>query len=78
MITLEDLQSGPSPGLCSLAPVAAGAYEYFRDRAVNPVVIEDETIVHELADGMIVSAVTFKSGKSRMQMNAVHDMIAVI
>ena len=51
---------------------------YFRDRAVNPVVIEDEPIVHELADGMIVSAVTFKSGKSRMQMNAVHDMIAVI
>ena len=28
-------------------------------RAVNPVVIEDETIVHKLADGMIVSAVTF-------------------
>jgi hypothetical protein len=27
---------------------------------------------------MIVSAVTFKSGKSRMQMNTVHDMIAVI
>jgi hypothetical protein len=44
----------------------------------NPVVIEDETIVHELADGMIVRAVTFKSGKSRIQMNAVNDMIAVI
>ena len=27
---------------------------------------------------MIVNAVTFKSGKSRMQMNAVHDMITVI
>jgi hypothetical protein len=54
------------------------ADEYFRGRAVNPVVIENETIVHERADGMIVSAVTFKSGKSRMQLNAVHDMIAVI
>jgi hypothetical protein len=45
---------------------------------VNPVVIEDETIVHELADGMIVSVVMFKSGKTRMQMNAVNDMIAMI
>jgi len=54
MITLEDIQSGSSLGyFLSLAPVAAGAYEHFRDRAVNPVVIEDETIVHELADGMI-------------------------
>jgi hypothetical protein len=40
--------------------------------------MEDETIVHEPADGMIVSAVMFKSGKSRMQMNAVRDVIAVI
>jgi hypothetical protein len=42
------------------------------------VLIEDETIVHEPADGMIVSAVTFKSGKRRMQMNAFHYMIAAI
>jgi len=41
-------------------------------------VIEDETIVHEPADGMIVSAATFKSGKSRVQMNAFHDMIPAI
>ncbi|HKF87363.1 MAG TPA: hypothetical protein VKB85_04750 [Propionibacteriaceae bacterium] len=40
--------------------------------------IEDETIVHEPADGMIVSAATFKSGKSRVQMNAFHDMIPAI
>jgi hypothetical protein len=50
MITLEDFRRGLDRAI-SLAPVAAaGADEYFRDRAVNPVVIEDETIVHEPGD----------------------------
>lgn len=53
------------------------AYEYFRERSVNPAVVEDETIVHEPTPGL-ASAVTFKSGKSQMKMNAFHDMIAAI
>jgi hypothetical protein len=40
--------------------------------------LRNETIVHEPADGMIASAVTFKSGKSRVQMNPFHDMIPAI
>jgi hypothetical protein len=78
MITLEDVQSGASTGLFRYHWSLRRADEYFGDRAVNPVAIEDETIVHEPADGMIVSAVTFKSGKSRVQMNAFHDMIPAI
>ena len=54
------------------------AYEYFRERAVDPFVIEDETIVHEPSDGIIASATTFTSGKIQMQMNAFRDMIAAI
>ena len=43
-----------------------------------PVVIEHETISHEPADGTNISAVTFKSGKSPVQMNAFDDMIPMI
>jgi hypothetical protein len=78
MITLDDAQSESSTGLFRWHRSLRRADEYFRDGAVNPVVIEDETIVHEPADGLIVSAVTFKSGKSRVQMNTFHDMIPAI
>jgi hypothetical protein len=54
------------------------AYEYFRERAVEPVVIEDEMTVHEPSDGMISSVTTFTSGKIQMQMNAFHDMVAAV
>jgi hypothetical protein len=55
------------------------AYEYFRERALEPTVIEDETIEYG-PDGIagIQWAVTFKSGVIQMQLNAFHDMIAAI
>ena len=55
------------------------AYEYFRERAVDPVFIEDEHITHEPVDGALIQAAyTFKSGKVQMQLNAFHDMVAAI
>ncbi|MCA1673553.1 MAG: hypothetical protein LC799_15610, partial [Actinobacteria bacterium] len=55
------------------------AYDYFRERAVDPVLIEDEHITHEPIEGALIQAAyTFKSGKFQMQMNAFHDMIAAI
>jgi len=53
------------------------AYEYFRERAVDPVVIEDETIVHKPIPGL-GAATSFKSGTIQMRMNAFHDMVAAI
>jgi hypothetical protein len=54
------------------------AYDYFRERAVNPIHIEDERITHEPVDGVLGTSYTFKSGEMQMQMNAFHDMIAAI
>jgi hypothetical protein len=55
------------------------AYVYFRERAVEPVVIQDETIVHEpIAGALIQPGITLKSGKTQMQSNAFHDMVAAI
>ena len=55
------------------------AYEYFRERAVDPIFIEDETITHKPVEGALIQpGWTFKSGKIRMKMNAFHDMIAAI
>ncbi|MEV4181739.1 hypothetical protein AB0J28_09880 [Streptosporangium canum] len=54
------------------------AYEYFRERAVTPVLIEDEYIHDEPIEGATGFWCTFKSGKAQMQMNAFHDMIAAI
>lgn len=55
------------------------AYEYFRERAVDPVFIEDERKTYEPVDGALVQlAYSFKSGKTQMQLNAFHDMIAAI
>ncbi|MFJ1767865.1 hypothetical protein ACIOD2_46615 [Amycolatopsis sp. NPDC088138] len=52
------------------------AYEYFRERASEPIFIEDETTVTEYEGRG--TGVTFFSGARRMQMNAFHDMIAAI
>ncbi|MFC9251637.1 hypothetical protein [Amycolatopsis thailandensis] len=52
------------------------AYEYFRERALNPVFIADETTVTEYEGG--ATGTTFTSGAIRMRMNAFHDMIAAI
>ncbi|WDP99051.1 hypothetical protein PVK74_24820 [Micromonospora chalcea] len=55
------------------------AYRYFRERAIEPAVIEDERIVHGPVEGSLLgAAITFKSGKFQMQMNAFHDMVAAI
>ncbi|MER5621098.1 hypothetical protein ABT061_08650 [Streptosporangium sp. NPDC002544] len=55
------------------------AYEYFRERAVAPVFIEDKRITHEPIEGALIQLrYSFTSGKIQMQMNAFHDMIAAI
>ncbi|MFJ2353479.1 hypothetical protein [Glutamicibacter sp. NPDC087673] len=56
------------------------AYAYFRSRALDPILIEDEYKVYgadELPKG-VASASTFQSGIVLMQLNAFHDMIAAI
>ncbi len=55
------------------------AYEYFRERAVDPVFIQDERITHEPVEGALIQAAyTFTSGRVQMKMNAFHDMVAAI
>lgn len=55
------------------------AYEYFRERAVDPAHVEDERIVHEPVEGALIQlGFSFTSGKTQMQLNAFHDMIAAI
>ncbi|MEO3861756.1 hypothetical protein [Acrocarpospora sp. B8E8] len=54
------------------------AYEYFRERAIDPLFIEDEHITHDPIEGLIQSWYSFTSGKFQIQMNAFHDMIAAI
>ncbi|UTT39994.1 hypothetical protein NMP99_01395 [Glutamicibacter mishrai] len=56
------------------------AYAYFRSRALDPALIDDEYKVYgadELPKGL-ASASTFQDGKVLMQLNAFHDMIAAI
>ena len=60
-------------------PSLRRAYEYFRERAVDPIFIEDERITYEpLEDALIQKGYSFKSGKVQMQLNAFHDMVAAI
>ncbi len=52
------------------------AYEYFRERALNPPAIEDEVAVHEnVGGGRLMS---FRSGTLQMNVNAFHDLVAAI
>jgi len=53
------------------------AYEYFRERALNPFAIEDERTVIE-PRGLFLQGVSFKSGSAQMRMNAAHDLVAAI
>jgi hypothetical protein len=53
------------------------AYEYFRERATEPIFIADERRELKSPDGQWKGH-SFKSGQLRMQMNAFHDMIAAI
>ena len=52
------------------------AYDYFRQRATVPFVIEDEEETGTTESG--VRWRTFKSGAIQMQANAFHDMVAAI
>lgn len=52
------------------------AYRYFRERAVDPVHIEDFEETNEHPDGS--RSMTFSSGHVRMRMASFHDMIAAI
>lgn len=52
-------------------------YEYFRERASNPSVIEDEVKHFGAGDG-IARGTTFQSGKLLMQLNSFHDLVASV
>jgi hypothetical protein len=52
------------------------AYTYFRERALNPTLIEDERVEHEVPG--LATAFTFKSGQIQMRVNAFHDLVAAI
>lgn len=55
------------------------AYKYFRERAVDPVLIEDEHTTHGPAEGSLFGTMySFKSGNIQMRLNAFHDMVAAI
>lgn len=54
------------------------AYEYFRDRALNPTVVEDEHIEVKPEDGLGISGWSFTSGAAVMQLNSTHDVVAAI
>ena len=85
--TAERLILDAAPGLLNQGHVTVvnqnvtlrRAYDYFRQRAVNPIVIEDkhEEIEAE-PDSLVLGGWSFTSGAIQMQLNAVHDMIAAI
>ncbi len=54
------------------------AYDYFRERAVNPAVVEDEVRNVEAQPPFLLAGTSFKSGKAQMALNAFHDMVAAI
>ncbi len=55
------------------------AYDYFRQRAVEPILVEDKHEEIEAEPGsLLLGGWSFTSGAIQMQMNAVHDMIAAI
>lgn len=53
------------------------AYEYFRERATSPTLIEDEYTEYADDDGVVRSS-SFRSGSLQMQLNSFHDLIAAI
>lgn len=54
------------------------AYDYFRERAVNPAMVEDEVRTIEAQPPFLLAGTSFKSGKAQMALNAFHDMVAAI
>ncbi|MDZ7931836.1 MAG: hypothetical protein U5N21_17995 [Rhodococcus sp. (in: high G+C Gram-positive bacteria)] len=53
------------------------AYEYFRQRALDPTSIETVTTERHSADGTFLGA-SIADGPARMQVNAVNDLVAAI
>lgn len=53
------------------------AYDYFRDRAINPTKIEDATTVFG-DEGLGISGMSFVSGAAVMQLNSTHDVVAAV
>lgn len=54
------------------------AYEYFRERAESPAIIEDERTELDPVPPFILGGTSFKSGQMQMDMNAFHDLVAAI
>lgn len=54
------------------------AYDYFRERAVNPAVVEDEVRTIEAQPPFLLAGTSYKHGKTQMALNAFHDMVAAI
>ncbi|KAA9108052.1 hypothetical protein [Microbacterium rhizomatis] len=54
------------------------AYDYFRERALNPTVVEDEHRSFEPGGDLGISGWSFKSGAAVMQVNSTHDVVAAI
>lgn len=82
--TVEKLVLDAAPGLLGQGDATLinqhsqlrQAYDYFRERATKPVVIEDEVTHFKSENGW--SGTSFSSGKIRMRMHAFHDMVAAI
>ncbi|WP_458117284.1 hypothetical protein [Arthrobacter sp. D2-10] len=52
-------------------------YEYFRERSLHPLVVEDE-VKHFGAGAGIAQAISFQLGKLQMQLNSFHDLVASV
>ena len=87
MRTVEKLILGAAPGLISKGNVTVvnqhqslrRAYEYFRGRAINPILVENQRTTDEPSDAARPQKVlSFKSGKIQMELNAFHDMVAAV
>lgn len=87
MRTVERVVQDAAPGLLGKGHATVKnqhlslrrAYEYFRERAENPIQIEDERTEYEPEPGNpLVKSWSFKSGQAEMDLNSFHDMIAAI
>lgn len=54
------------------------AYDYFRERALDPAVVEDKHTALEPVEGLTLGGMSFTSGSTQMRMNSVHDLVAAI
>lgn len=87
MRTVEKLIADAAPDLLDEGSVTMvnqhhslrRAYEYFRERATDPVPVEDEHIIDGPVEAApILKALSHKNNKIQMELNAFHDMVAAI